>query len=256
MKFSFYKPATVLQPYIDIYWQLSGHFMQNEALTLLPAGGVSLFVNLGEDITSTRFETSIKGGNVFIVGPMKQTDVQVLSGEVMLFGINFKPGAFKYFYKYDALCYISDQFLGFDQRHFPDVKKSMRNFVAYLDQFYYNRLSVPKFSMLNIAADISRHRGILKIDSLAKKHCTTIRQLERQFKQEIGLSPKELINLERFTNAYSKLQTRSKESLSEIAWDCGYYDHAHMTNDFKRYTGKTPTDVLSSFSKTTSIELS
>jgi transcriptional regulator GlxA family with amidase domain len=124
-----------------------------------------------------------------------------------------------------------------------------------LNQFYIDRLSTPRLSILNIASDISQQAGIVKIDSLAKKHFTTVRQLERQFRQQVGLSPKEFINLERFNKAFVRIQKRSKQSLSDIAWDCGYYDHAHMTNDFKRYTGKTPTDfILSDFSKTIAAE--
>ena len=84
----------------------------------------------------------------------------------------------------------------------------------------------------------------------AKKHFTTARHLERQFNQQIGISPKEFINLTRFNKAFEKLQRGGKQTLSNIAWEFGYYDNAHFTNDFKRYTGKAPTEFfLSDFSK-------
>ena len=124
------------------------------------------------------------------------------------------------------------------------------NALSYIDQFYLDRLSPPRYSILKIVSDISEHSGILKIDALARRHFTTVRHLERQFNQQIGVSPKEFINLTRFNNAFVRLQSSSKQTLSDIAWESGYYDHAHLTNDFKRYTGKAPTEFfLSDFSK-------
>ncbi len=65
------------------------------------------------------------------------------------------------------------------------------------------------------------------------------------------MSPKKFANLQRFHNAVQMLNTRSKESIDPIAWECVYYDHAHTTNGFKRLTGKPPsTFILSDLSKT------
>ncbi|HZG01936.1 MAG TPA: helix-turn-helix domain-containing protein, partial [Chitinophagales bacterium] len=136
--------------------------------------------------------------------------------------------------------------------------KTIRHFLSYVNRFYLERLSAPKYSLLNIVSDITRHqaragvaeRDVLKIDALAKKHFTTERHLERQFNRQIGISPKEFINLTRFNKAFEKLQRGSKQTISTVAWESGYYDNAHLTNDFKRYTGKAPTEFfLSDFSK-------
>jgi AraC-like DNA-binding protein len=40
-----------------------------------------------------------------------------------------------------------------------------------------------------------------------------------------------------------------EESLLRIAFELGYYDHAHLTNEFKRYAGIRPSE-LSRFYKT------
>ncbi|TWV97499.1 helix-turn-helix domain-containing protein [Chitinophaga pinensis] len=69
-----------------------------------------------------------------------------------------------------------------------------------------------------------------------KKHITT-RQLERNFQRHIGVSPKEFTNIVRFRCALSQIKHNKQEgSLLSIALDCGYYDHAHLTNEIKRYT--------------------
>lgn len=129
--------------------------------------------------------------------------------------------------------------------------------MPYIDQFYLECLSSPRNSLLTVVKDIENLGGQVKIETLAKRHCISERQLERRFNEQIGISPKEFINLARFRQAFVKIQmggtpqNQHKRSLADIAWECGYYDHAHLTNDFKRYAGSAPTElILSDFSKT------
>ncbi|MCQ2269104.1 MAG: helix-turn-helix domain-containing protein [Bacteroidaceae bacterium] len=42
-----------------------------------------------------------------------------------------------------------------------------------------------------------------------------------------------------------ELQKSAQESsLTEIAWQCGYYDLAHMTNDFTQLYGYSPSKII------------
>jgi len=251
MTYNIYQPAPILRSLIDMYWQVSGRLSEVEMITLLPDGGINLFVNLGERIQSTCFDREIKHEGIFLVGPMMKTDVQIVRNEVMLYGVRFKPGAFFYFHKYDSLDQVANTFHDFPRHNFPDLKKTTEHFATYFDQFYLDRLSPPKYSVLNCISDIYQNIGSISVSALAKKNFMTERQLERHFKQHVGLPPKKLAALERFRKAYDMLNTKVKRSIDEIAWECGYYDHAHMTNDFKRFTGQPPTAfILSDFSKT------
>lgn len=71
---------------------------------------------------------------------------------------------------------------------------------------------------------------------------TIIRQLERNFKKHIGLSPKEYSNIIRFQNALSLIKNENR-SLLDIALECGYYDHSHLVNEIKRNTGFPPSQL-------------
>lgn len=250
MTYNISQPAPILRSLIDVYFQISGRLSEVERITLLPDGGVNLFVNLGESIQSMCLDRNIQHGGIFLVGPMMKSDIQIVRNEVLLFGIRFKPGAFFYFHKYDSLDQAANTFHEFPGHDFPDVKKTVEQFATYLDKFYLDKLSTPKYSVLNCALDIYRNIGSVRVEALAKKYSMTERQLERQFKQQVGLPPKKLADLERFRRAFAMLNIRAKQSIQEIAWDCGYFDHAHMTNDFKRFTGQPPTAfILSDFSK-------
>lgn len=252
MPYQVFLPCPPLQPYIDVYWLLSGFRTQQETITLIPKGDITLLLNLGEAIRSKNYGPAVSHGGMYLVGTMLRSDEQFLQGESRLLGIQFKPGAFTHFYRYEPMNRLTNQVQEFPRQLFPDIKKTIRYFVPYLDRFFLDRLSPPRHPLQSLVTDIERHGGQIKAAALARKYFITPRQLERQFNEQIGISPKEFINLTRFRFAFEKIQQlQTSRRLSDIAWECGYYDHAHLSNDFKRYTGTTPTGlILSDFSKT------
>lgn len=64
------------------------------------------------------------------------------------------------------------------------------------------------------------------------------RQLERLFRERVGISPKRYARLRRFERAV-KL-TRELGALSEVASVSGYADQAHFIREFRSFTGTTP----------------
>jgi transcriptional regulator GlxA family with amidase domain len=93
----------------------------------------------------------------------------------------------------------------------------------------------------SVINDIHSTNGQISICELSKRNFITVRQLERNFKKFVGLSPKEYSNIIRFQNALSLIKNSNQNrSLLDIAFECGYYDHSHLTNEIKRNTGLSP----------------
>jgi transcriptional regulator GlxA family with amidase domain len=66
------------------------------------------------------------------------------------------------------------------------------------------------------------------------------RQLERLFKRQVGLSPKQLCRSLRFKSVFQQLALSPISTWAATAQSCGYYDQPHMIRDFKHYAGKSP----------------
>jgi AraC-like DNA-binding protein len=97
---------------------------------------------------------------------------------------------------------------------------------------------------LPVITDITQRQGQISVENLSKKHFITSRQLERSFKEHTGLSPKKFINFVRYQFALKTIQTHaSTKSLGDIAFDYGYYDHSHLTNEVKKYSGLLPSEL-------------
>jgi AraC-like DNA-binding protein len=84
-------------------------------------------------------------------------------------------------------------------------------------------------------------KGNLTIDSAAKISCLSLRQFERVCKERVGLSPKMLGRLIRFSTVYQLRQDSPKLLWNDIAFQCGYFDHMHMVRDFKYFAKTSPT---------------
>jgi AraC-like DNA-binding protein len=256
LTFQSFLPAPKLQPYIDKYWLLRGCLPEAEVVTVLPDGCTALCLNLGEDFRSLNFGAQVKHEGIYLIGAAQRLDEQVLQGEVNLLCIQFRPGAFTHFYRVGEMAGFANQVQEFEPGLSPDIRKTIRHFVPYLDRFFLDRLEMPRFSILDVVNGIEQCNGQVRIGELTKRYFITERQLERHFYRHLGISPKEFINLTRFRHTLLTVQSNERgRSLSEVAWDCGYFDHAHLTNDFKRYLGTAPTTlILSDFSKTIALQ--
>ena len=91
-----------------------------------------------------------------------------------------------------------------------------------------------------------RRHGVLSIGDLANEAGWSHRHFVKQFTEQIGLTPKVLARVLRFGQASQRLADAGGGHLADIAADCGYYDQAHFTRDFRAFAGVTPTELLAS----------
>jgi AraC-like DNA-binding protein len=80
----------------------------------------------------------------------------------------------------------------------------------------------------------------IRVDELACRYNLSQRQLERKFIEWGGFSPKLCLRIARFQTVLHKYPARQFRSLTEIAYECGYYDQSHFIHDFISFSGYHP----------------
>lgn len=241
MSYRQFKPHPDLANYIDAYWIVEGVRSQYIQSNILPDGCVDLILNLRDDYRSESGELAMEAGKAYLVGTMTTYKTSYLNPDNKLVGIRFRPAGFSTFYRFASLSEITDERIEFDAALSPDLHKTEQHFLSYLNLFFLQRLTPPKHTLSTVIKDIERTNGRLSIQELAKRNHVTTRQLERNFQRDIGVSPKEFANIVRFQFALTQIKHNTQQdSLLSIALDCGYYDHAHLTNEIKRYAGSAP----------------
>jgi AraC-like DNA-binding protein len=79
----------------------------------------------------------------------------------------------------------------------------------------------------------------LSIPSLADDCYLSRRQFERKFLHYAGYSPKQFQRIARFNTVIKGFKERPM-LLTEMAYDCGYYDQSHFIHDFRLFSGYNP----------------
>jgi AraC-like DNA-binding protein len=90
-------------------------------------------------------------------------------------------------------------------------------------------------------ARLAATRGAVPVGVLAEEIGWSRRHLAARFRDEVGVSPKALARLLRFEHALELLGSRG---LAELAYECGFYDQAHLNRDFREFAGATPGELL------------
>ena len=86
-----------------------------------------------------------------------------------------------------------------------------------------------------------RSGGRLKVEALARGAGCSRRQLERQFLDQVGLTPKAMLQTARLQRALAGLRTAA--GAARVASACGFADQAHLPREIRRVAGVSPRDV-------------
>jgi AraC-like DNA-binding protein len=87
--------------------------------------------------------------------------------------------------------------------------------------------------------------GKLSIEELAVQTGFTRKHLGNLFQQQVGLTPKALARVHRFRGALDMLNRANGEvPWTALADQCGFYDQSHLINEFRRFTGFSPTELV------------
>ncbi|WP_329050258.1 AraC family transcriptional regulator [Amycolatopsis sp. NBC_01488] len=81
--------------------------------------------------------------------------------------------------------------------------------------------------------------GRVRVTELAGEVGWSRRHLGERFRAELGLAPKQAARVLRFERA-GRLLRQGRSDLAAVAVECGYYDQAHLTNEWRALAGCTP----------------
>nr|WP_255724198.1 helix-turn-helix domain-containing protein [Terrimonas ginsenosidimutans] len=152
---------------------------------------------------------------------------------------------------------MTDQITGTDLILEKDLRTSCRFLqentltenLELIEAFILNKVFVKtpeKLSLVNAALQLIRQRkGDIGVNELSLLTGCHQRNLERLFREYVGLSPKKLCTLNRIHNfIHESRKEMSAAKFTAGALSSGYFDQAHLNHEFKAITGITPTDYF------------
>lgn len=121
--------------------------------------------------------------------------------------------------------------------------------IQIIEQFVRRKLkaSAPDIQIYQICQYISHNKGILRIGEIEQKFGIHIKQLERKFRNQIGVSPVHFIKIARFQEALKLLKDNGHSKLTEIAYELEFADQSHFIRQVRRFSGHTPSDLRKNY---------
>ncbi|MDI3324090.1 helix-turn-helix domain-containing protein [Pontibacterium granulatum] len=249
-----YNPAAPLRPYIKNYWFISAPENATLRTEYLPCDtGCGITFSFNSRLVMG--DSAISQG-CLISGPNTTSLPLQLGDQIDAVGIRFHPGMAYPFFQEPLNEFIApieptdrvQQRLELNQIYDTLASNaSTAARVTQLDSWLMHLLerSVGVSSELHKALDWLDNQTLQPITSLSEQINLSQRQLERLFKQWVGISPKHYSRLLRVNHARSTLRDASGTlSLTEAALNAGYFDQAHFNREFKQVVGLTPGQYL------------
>jgi AraC-like DNA-binding protein len=121
-------------------------------------------------------------------------------------------------------------------------EKSLSALIERAEKYLQNLLAQSRSNSDYIlkAASILRQTETTNIKELSSQVYISQRQLERRFKDVIGISPKKYLRIIRINRVMKLMQENVPMDLTSVAYHCGYYDQAHFIKDFRQITHLNP----------------
>lgn len=116
--------------------------------------------------------------------------------------------------------------------------------IGRIEQFLLSRLNNHQPDPLITAAleRIHAAKGMLRIKDLAKGLYISQDAFEKRFRRSVGVAPKQFAFITKMKDVVAR--ALNNQSMTDIAFDAGYYDQPHFNKDFKLFTGQTPTEFM------------
>jgi AraC-like DNA-binding protein len=217
---------------------------------LLPDGRPELIVHVRDRYARIVDGRAVRQPAAFLAGTLSRPWIVQAPARVATIGVRFRPGGVTALFG-GSLAGTADREVPLGE--LPDpvgalvqaIRRScgpagqMRAAEAWLVAWAATRGGrvAPPASAPAVRA-IHRVRGRVSVDDLAAAVAMPRRRLERLFRRETALSPKQYIRIVRLNALLRSIEGPERERLVDLAIDAGYFDQAHMAREFKALTAR------------------
>ncbi|MGA9027433.1 MAG: helix-turn-helix domain-containing protein [Steroidobacteraceae bacterium] len=253
------RPAPALRHLIRHYYQVKDSLVRGVSLQPVPARSPQII----EFMFGTHYQVRKRGCEapenvraVALVGARTSPSAElILSGNVDAFTIVFLPGAFSMLFGVPAVELTNGDFNGQEVlgQRINELHCRLGEATTFHDRVRVAdkvltaaRPATESVSaIVHTARAMIRNEGSVRVSDIVHQTGLGLRQFERRFAHEIGVSPKLYARIIRFEAALQRRAITPSMSWTDIAHDLGYHDQMHMVHDFTRLSGDSPEAISS-----------
>ncbi|SEW39054.1 helix-turn-helix domain-containing protein [Chitinophaga arvensicola] len=244
MNIATYLPSAILSPYVSAFLIIeSAEGMENR---VMPDTAVVMSFRFSGQVRAEENELLPSAGLAGLRKSSRLLQYAPGTGNVL---VKFKEGGAAAFFK-APLHELFDTQQSLDsllrQQQIREVEERLYEAadhlqrIAIVESFLISSLSsrAPDLLIRSAVAQIKTAHGDVKIKALASEHYISQDAFEKRFRRQVGSTPKQFSAIVRLRHLLDHCP--AADSLTEAAYEAGYYDQAHFIKDFRAFTGQSP----------------
>jgi hypothetical protein len=225
-----------LAPWVECLWILRGA-MASEGQTILPDGRMELVFHFGAP--------PVQQPGALIAGQMTGALRLLPRGAMDTLGVRLRPEAGACLMPASMLAGLvqpMDAVLGIWARRAREEAGNGRDRVGVIVRHLRPLLDAAKeldAAVTSSIERIERNHGRGAMDAFVPNGLQT-RQWQRRFVAATGLTPKAFARIARLQRLVALYQSGQWRRWADLALESGFYDQAHLANDFREFAGQSP----------------
>ncbi|MGX5855184.1 helix-turn-helix domain-containing protein [Dyadobacter jiangsuensis] len=221
-------PAEEIGHLVESFWMLTNKSGKPLAVTVLPDGRIDASFSFGDR------------QGIVLLGLESGPSRAEIPPDFTLFSISFRPLAATYLFK-DFLPILPDSatvlpagFFGVPLDGFQDIEQFCAKLTENIAGMVKKSIDARKKKLFDL---IYATHGSISVGELSEKTFWTSRQINRYFRDTIGISLKNYCNIIRFRASFQHIRE------GRLFPDENYADQSHFIREIKKYAGVVPKEL-------------
>lgn len=253
-----YVPRPPLSDFVQLFWLWEGDSPPHAREHVLPTGTMEIIINLRDEplrVCDKRKTDEYENvGRSVVCGMHRDYFVIDTTQMDLLVGVHFHPGgAFPFLnppagdlrnlhVSLETLWGRADSLMRERLLEAPSHAARFR----ILERILWEQAALPlrMHPAVSAALDEFALSPGRKIAEVTQQLGLSQRHFIQLFHTQVGLSPKLFCRVQRFQSVLEIVETQRQPVWSEVALACGYFDQAHFIQEFREFTGFSPTGYL------------
>ena len=255
MLYLFHTPRPPLDRYVERLWLVTGGQAPRRD-RILPSGTVELVINLRDDhILVDRTEGWAKArsyAGAVVSGTYSAAFVVDAAQHAAMMGVHFRTGGAPPVLGVPSAA-LADAHVDLADLWGETAARELRERLCLapapearfriLEHALLGRVQIGRrvHPAVRLALDRFGPDGCgSSVGEIARVSGLSHRRLLTLFTRDVGLPPKRFCRILRFQRVHAAAQRSGRIDWTDLALSCGFYDQAHLANEFRRLSGLTP----------------
>ncbi len=252
------QPDPALSSCIERYWtgtfNVSGE--KEWETNIIPNGCIEVIMHTSDDhcLLTREGHQYTKSPTFTLLGVYSKPYIVKFPAPVKVMGIRFFPDGFNKIFGIPPGTFFSTYEDGYDvigeniRSLHGQIREtsSLPEKISFTNRFFMDLLRRNSFNPDRIQLTmrlIREKNGDIHFDEIKETIPLSLRQLQRGFKIQYGITITDYIRLIRL-NAINKYLLSNPHKLTELAYKLNFTDQSHFIREFKHYTGVSPRKFL------------